>query len=385
MKSGVKQNHSLHVLHVIAGLKAGGAEGVLYRLCIHGSQKVRHTVVSMGDGGTYGPLLQEKGVTVYTLHAKKRATLPLWFFRLIGLIRKTKPDIVQTWMYHADLAGGLATRLGSDCPVVWGIRHSNLESKSNKTTTRAIARLCAMLSRRIPAAIACCSVEAARVHQALGYCRDKFRIIPNGYDLTAFRPDLDARVRVRREWGISEKERLLGMVARWHHQKDHANLMQALAELEGTGLAFRCVLVGPMMTAGNHDLCALLAGCRFKDRIILAGPRNDIPAVMNALDVHILSSLGEAFPNVVAEAMACGTPCVATDVGDAAMIVGRPDWVAPSKNPDRLAECILKCLNDIKQEGRETISARCRERIQDNFSLEKMAQSYQTLWSQLTK
>ncbi len=380
MSYGITQSHRLRVLHVITGLNDGGAEGVLYHLCKHHSPNVRHAVVSMRDAGKYGPLLQEKGVPVYTLHAKRQIALSLWFFRLVGLICKTSPDIVQTWMYHADLAGGLATRIGAGCPVVWGIHHSNLDSKVNKPATRAIARLCAMLSCRIPAAIACCSVEAARVHQALGYCRDKFRIIPNGYDLTAFRPDPDARVRVRGEWGVDEKELLLGMVGRWHPQKDHANLMHALARLTETGFAFRCVLVGPMMTAGNHALRTLLEDCCLRDLIILAGPRNDIPAVMNALDMHVLSSVGEAFPNVVAEAMACGTPCVTTDVGDAAAIVGNPDWVAPARAPQQLADAILNVLDDSQRKGRESVGEECRRRIQENYSLDRMVTTYEALW-----
>lgn len=380
MNSGMPQNERLHVLHVITGLGNGGAEAALYRLCRHGSQGIRHSVVSIRDAGKYGPLLQDAGVTVYTLHAKRRITLLSWFFRLRGLIRKTKPDIVQTWMYHADLAGGLAARFATGCPVVWGIRHSNLEPGVNKPTTRAIARLCARLSHRIPAAIACCSVEAARVHRAVGYCEDKFRIIPNGYDLCAFRPRPDARVRLRREWEIGGQEKLFGMVGRWHPQKDHANLMHALALLAETGLTFRCVLVGPMMTADNDALRALRADGRLKDRIILAGPRNDMPAVMNALDIHILSSLGEAFPNVVAEAMACGTPCVTTDVGDAAQIVGNPGWIAPPREPRRLADAILNVLDALQRKGRETVGRECRRRIRENYSVDRMVAEYETLW-----
>jgi glycosyltransferase involved in cell wall biosynthesis len=224
----------------------------------------------------------------------------------------------------------------------------------------------------------CCSRQASVVHQKLGYAAARFHLIANGYDLSYFQPDPEARVRIRRSWGIPDGEALIGFVARWDPQKDHANLFRALAKL-----VYRCVLIGDGMDDRNRELLSLIIRHHLDSRLILAGPRDDIPAVMNALDIHVLSSVSEAFPNVVAEAMSCGTPCVATDVGDSAKIIGETGWVVPAMEDDALAGAIHCALEerintpDLWQDRRQA----CRRRIGECFSLEKMIRSYCSLWS----
>ena len=375
------------ILHVIGGLTLGGAQAVMTRLIENTLSDAEHTVVSMLDEGVYGKPLRRKGVCVVTLNMQPDQITKIPVLAMRSILRSAQPDIVQTWMYHADLLGGVVARLSRCNRVIWGIRHSDLDPARSKARTRRIARLCAFLSRWIPSAIACCSNEAARVHQSLGYRSDKFRIIHNGYDLESFRPDAGVRSRIRSEWHISENELLLGLVGRWNAQKDHANLLQAMSRVASRGLAFRCVLVGPDMARTNPEVVELLrrhAG--LQDRIMLMGPRFDIPAVMNALDIHILSSsFGEACPNVVAESMACGTPCVATDVGDAALIVGNPSWVAPPRDPAALATAIERAAGDLDRDGRDAVGSRCRDRIAANFSLARMVDAYRALWSEVAE
>lgn len=371
------------ILHIITGLNDGGAEAVLYRLCTAKQDNTTHHVISLMDLGKYGPLLQDHGITVQGLGSKKGVSATFHLFGLARIIRQSKPDVVQTWMYHANLIGGIAAKLARCKKIVWGIRHTNLEH--NKKSTRLVSCLCARLSRQIPAAIVCCSDSAVETHKQYGYAANKLSVIYNGYNLDSFMPSEEYRRNVRQELGVAENDILLGMVGRWSPQKDHANLLASLAIVKNTVPSFKCLIIGPNNTPDNIELVALISQNNLKDQVHLLGRRTDIPAMMNALDLHILSSaFGEAFPNVVAEAMACGTPCVATNVGDAAMIVGNPDWVAPPKAPEKLAAYILKCLGDIKQQGREFIGTRCRQRIVDNFSLDRMVQSYQNLWNRLT-
>ena len=370
----------MRVLHIIAGLAQGGAEAVLYRLVSATAREINPVVISLTNEGVYAARLRECGARVETLNMP-RSRLTLKGTRALGhFITKTQPDVVQTWMYHADLVGGLVARWSGVRSVVWGIRHANLDADKNSFSTRVAARACAILSSRVPAVIACCSEQAARVHQARGYHADKFTIIPNGYDLTHFRPDEGARIRIRREWKIAPDQTLLGLVARWDPQKDHSNLLHALALLAQKGLDFRCALVGTNMDRENPMLSRLIGQFDLGAKIVLTGPRNDVPDVMNALDLHVLSSVGEAFPNTVAEAMACGTPCVVTDVGDAALIVGDTGWVAPPQNPNALAERIEQGLAALRREQREKLGQRCRTRIVENFSLEKMVEAYRAIW-----
>jgi glycosyltransferase involved in cell wall biosynthesis len=243
-----------------------------------------------------------------------------------------------------------------------------------------IARISAFVSRFIPDAIISCSHRGAAIHQELGYQKDKFTVIPNGYDLSAFYPDPSARQRLRGEWGVAGSELLIGLVGRWNAQKDHHNLIQAMSFLKKKNIHVRCVLVGPNITRENDALVQMLKSYDLENEVMLLGPRGDIPDVMNALDMHVLPSLGEAFPNVVCEAMACGTPCVVTDVGDAAFIVGDTGWVVPPKNPERLASAIEDAMEQIRGEAGTSIRARCRERVQNNFEIEKIIGRYNDVW-----
>ncbi len=353
---------------------------MLYRLISASPPDFTHTVVSLKNSGHYGPRLRELGVEVHSVGNLRGWTGINGILTLRRIIVRAHPDVVQTWMYHGDLLGGLAARSAGVRTVVWGIRNSNLDTDKVSFSARAAARICALLSTRIPAAIVCCSEEATRFHKTMGYENGTFVVIANGYDLSCFSPNSEARARLRREWGIAPQGPLLGMVARWDPQKDHNNLLHALAKLRTAGAVFRCVLVGANMAWANPVLAARVRQLGLDDTMVLAGARDDVPAVMNALDLHVLSSVGEAFPNTVAEAMACGTPCVVTDVGDARLIVGETGWVVPRRNPEALARAIAEALSVVAAKGRAALGQRCRARIEEKFSLETMVRAYQGLW-----
>ncbi len=195
----------------------------------------------------------------------------------------------------------------------------------------------------------------------MGYDPTKFHVIPNGFDVEAFSPQGAQRRQLRQQWGAADDEILFGCVARWDPYKDHENLLQALALCVTCGIHVRC----------SHS-------------VLMAGSRKDVPAVMNALDVHVLSSVSEAFPNVLAEAMACGTPCISTDVGDAALIVGDTGWVVPPSSPQALSLAIAEAVSSVKTVGFVERKRAARNRIVESFSLEKMRQAYVQLWRSLS-
>lgn len=371
----------MNIIHIITGLNHGGAEAVLYRLCTHDKQN-RNIVISLMDSGKYGALLEASGIAIHCLGMPRgRMTLTgLW--RLWRLLRNEQPDVVQTWMYHADLIGGIVARLARVPIVIWGIRNSNLEPGKSTRSTILVARVCAWLSHWIPHAIVSCSAHAVSVHQALGYAKGKFMIIPNGYDISELAPDSEARAQLRRELRVNEQTILLGMAARSDPQKDHANLVNTLRLIKHKGVSFQCVLVGFEMDADNHELCRLIESQGVKDNVLLLGERPDIPNVMNALDIHVLSSsFGEAFPNVLAEAMACGTPCVSTDVGDAAFIVGDTGWIVPPSNSELLANALSEAVAEMQDAEQWAVrSSMCRDRVVLNFSIERMVDDYHNVW-----
>lgn len=207
-------------------------------------------------------------------------------------------------------------------------------------------------------------------------------VIPNGYDLSVFEPNVSARDNLRSELGLLT-EPTIGFVARFNPLKDHDNLLNALALLSARQACPRCLLVGTGMDESNAWLTGRIAELGLSDRIVLLGRRDDIPSVMNALDLHVMSSSSEAFPNVLAEAMACGTPCVSTDVGDAALIVGETGWIVPPETPEALADAIEGALRE-RQEHPEAWRARCaaaRQRVVDEFSIDRMVQRYRDIWA----
>lgn len=371
---------TLKILHITTGLRDGGAEAVLFRLITHDPNH-QHEVVSLMDAGKYGPLLEAHGLPVVSLNMPPgRVTLSaLW--RLWKLIRARQPDVIQTWMYHADLVGGVMGWLSGSRNIVWGIHHTKLDPKFDKKTKILVAKLCALLSRAVPNMIVCCAEEARRVHAGLGYDARRICVISNGYDLSLFQPDSSLRVTSRQDLGLEETEPVIGFVARYHPQKDHSNLLQALAILKEGGQCPKCLLIGTGMDERNSELNAQIDALEVRNCVRLLGPRHDVPAIMNALDLHVMSSaFGEAFPNVLAEAMACGTPCVATDVGDAPVIVGDTGRIVPTRNPKALAGAITALLTELGSQG---WSARCeaaRRRIDERFSVQRMVTSYSSVW-----
>ena len=369
------------VVHIITGLNDGGAEGVLTRLCLH-SKQAQHVVISLMDEGKYGPVLARSGMTVHCLGMNPGKPSIVRLFRLVRLIRAEQPDVVQTWMYHADLLGGIAARLAGVRHVFWGIRHSTLEKGRSKGSTIMIARLCALLSSWVPDQIICCANKASEVHSDMGYSARKLRVIPNGYDLSRFRPDAAAGAKLRAELGLGPNDFIIGNVGRFDPLKDHSNLLQALAQVAKCKIPFRCLLIGKGLSPGNTALVEQITELGLQDSVLLVGQRSDIPAVMNALDLHVLSSLSEGFPNVLAEAMACGTPCVSTDVGNALEIVGDQETCCPACDSKALADVIIKLSREWQDSPSAWLARKdtCTQRIEERFSIEAMVEAYEACW-----
>lgn len=371
----------LKVAHIITCLGDGGAEASLFRLSIHDAAS-RHVVLSLMGPGKYGPLLENAGVSVYCLGMPKGRLSFFGLWRLWRLLRSERPDVVQTWMYHADLVGGIVARIAGIRRIFWGIRHSDLSLEKTRRSTMVVAKACALLSRWVPLGIICCAQKALEAHKALGYASHKMRVIPNGFDLNTFQPDTQARTRLRTEFGVAPELPLLGMVGRFDPQKDHVNLFRALAVLKEGGHDFRCLLAGSGVDGSIALLTNMLKELGLQDEVLLLGPRTDIPAFMNALDVHVLSSCSEAFPNVLAEAMACGTPCVTTDVGDAAVIVGDAGWIVPPSNPRALADALGDALRSLRHpESWSRLQLKARQRIAENFQINTMVEKFNRVWN----
>jgi glycosyltransferase involved in cell wall biosynthesis len=376
----------MKVLHIITGLTQGGAESALFRLTTYRKDTlVKNVVISMVDFGVYGDQFESAGIETHMLGMPRGRLTLKGIIKLWTLIRKIKPDIVQTWMYHADLIGGVIARLAGYPNVLWGIVHFNLDRDVAGRTTRWTAKMCALISNFIPKKIISCSVSATLVHQKIGYDSTKFLTIPLGYDLSELKRDDLSREKLRAIWGIDKKAVIFGCLARWNPQKDHLNLLKAFEMVSKKSKDVYCVMAGREIDNNNIELAGLVnLTNRDNKNLLLIGVIDHIPSIMSAIDVHVLPSLGEAFPNVVPEAMACETPCVVTDVGDAALIVGETGWVVPPGNSEALANALFEVVQAKSGTKEwEERRRRSRDRIVNNYSMERMTDAYLSGWKSL--
>jgi glycosyltransferase involved in cell wall biosynthesis len=376
----------LKVLHIITGLSVGGAETMLVKvLSALPRTEVASSVVALGNRGPMAERIEALGVPLTCLEAGRTLgglfSTPRSLARLTGLLRKSRPDVVQTWMYHANVLGGLAAIMAGHPPVVWGLRQSDLDPARTKTTTRLIARAGARLSRRLPARILACADAVRRVHKAIGYDDARTTVIPNGFDTAVFRPDKEARARLRRELDVDDEAPLVGLPARFDPQKDHATFLTAAAQVHAADPRAVFVLCGEGTTVTNSRLERLLKDlCVPPLAIRLLGERRDMPAVMAALDIVVSSSaFGEGFPNVLGEGMAAGAIPVATDSGDSRAIVDGIGFAVPPRSPDALARAILDALA-LPAADRARRSAAARERVARDYALDAIARRYLALW-----
>jgi glycosyltransferase involved in cell wall biosynthesis len=369
--------------HIITTLQVGGAEMMLYKLLAHTDRNAfEPEVISLTDIGPIGERIRALGVPVHTAGMRRGIPDPQGVLRVARLLRQQHPDIVQTWMYHADLVGGLAARMVGIRSLIWGVRQSSLDPHDQKRLTFWTARICARLSGYLPACIVCCSEAVRRVHGAFGYEMGRMVVLPNGFDLDAYRPDPAARFSVRQELGLSEATPLIGLVARFHPQKDHRNFMQAAARLHARLPNVHFLLCGSGVTLENPELAQWVEEAGIRANVHLLGGRQDVPRLSAALDIASSSSSGEGFPNVLGEAMACGVPCVVTDVGDSAQIVGETGRVVPPHDSQALADA----WHDLLTAGAEyrcELGLAARHRVQECFSMPQITRQYEQLYKEI--
>ncbi len=380
----------MRILHVSTGLNVGGAETMLHRLLEARHPGDRHHVVSLLDVGPVGRRIAALGIETRAL-GMRRVPDPGKLLALRRIVGELRPDVIQTWMYHADLLGGLAARLAGGTPVVWGLHNGNLDPSCTRRTTRLVVSALARLSWTIPDAIVTVSQAAQAVHVAWGYDARKFVFIPNGFDLARFRPDAAARREVRRSLGVEDHHVVIGMVARVSPLKDHPNFLRAAFALARRRPEVRFLLCGGGdavnglgATPDNPYLADPIRAAGLFDRFLLVGPRADVPRVWSAVDVATLSSLGEAFPLALGEAMACGVPCVATDVGDSAFLVADTGQVVPPRDPEALAAG-WEALVAMGPEGRQQLGRAARARIEARFGIGRVVEAYAELWRRVSE
>lgn len=309
---------------IVTNLGLGGAEHALLQT-LSRLDRSRFTLrlLVLGDDEALLPRFREIGIepVLLGLHAGRWPLAGVR--RLLDAVRAFQPDLIQGWMYHGNLAASFAAaRLVPSVPVCWSVRDTPDAAHGHSRFTRAVIWLSGHYAPRVARIFNVSSRSAAYCAERYGWPAAATRVLPNGIDLARFRPDAAARSALRGALGVSDAQPLIGMVARWTPVKRHGLFLEAAARLLALRADARFVLVGKGLDADNAMLAALLDRHSLRERCHLLGMRHDVETIYPGLDLLALTSASEGFPNVLAEAMACGVPVVSTDVGDARDILG---------------------------------------------------------------
>lgn len=370
----------MKIVYIITGLSTGGAETMLYKLLSKmNRERFSPVVISLIDRGTVGDRIAALDIPVYSIGMQPGMPTPEVIWRFIRQVHQLKPDLIQGWMYHGNLAAQLSGTLTlKSVPILWNIRQSLYSLSYEKPGTSAVIKLLAQLSR-FPKKILYNSKTSANHHENLGYQVAKTLVIPNGFDTEVFTPSFESRISIRKELGVTNDILLIGLVGRYHPMKDHANFLHAAALLLKNYSDVQFVISGGGVDWHNQTLCKLIHDLGLVERIHLLGERHDMPCLTASLDIASCSSYAEGFANVIGEAMSCGLPCVVTDVGDSGWIVGNTGRVVPPRDSEALANA-WKELIDLGSLGRETLGSAARERIIEYFSLDSVVAQYERLY-----
>jgi len=373
----------MKILHIIPSLCIGGAESFLTRLIISQSKlsDIEHVVLTLFNRGELITALTNENVIVLTMDFKSNSEVLFGLFRLRFIISEIKPDIVQTWMYHSDLFGGIASLSLGIKNIIWSVRTTDISKGANRNTL-VVRWLCSVLSHFIPKAIVCVGNRASALHRSIGYKSEKLVVIPNGFDTSYFQSIGDRGRSLREELGFVEDEIVIISIGRFNPIKDHQTFLMAAGLLIPRFRNVRFLLVGRELDWGNKKLISLLKKYGCLSRVSLIGERADIPICLEASDIFCLHSATEGFPNALGEAMSVGLPCVATDVGDAFFLLNKSEWITPPSSPIKLAEKLSQMIL-LSSAERYKLGEEGAIRIREHFTMQSSSNAYYALYQKI--
>ncbi len=348
----------------------------------HDRARYEPHLVTVYPGGVLEAELREAGVALHSLDKAGRWDLLGAQRRLAALLREIRPALLHGSLTTGNLMALAARSAAPGAKLIWGWRASAMDYAHYGPWTRWAEALERRLSARPDLIIA--NAEAGKRDQrARGAAAERVAVVPNGIDVARFKPDAEARKRLRAEWRLGDDDVAIGLVARLDPMKGHAVFLDAAAKAIARRPGLRFLVVGGGAEAPLRRLQARAEALGIADRVRWTGRRLDVPQVLAALDLATSASLfGEGFSNALAEAMACGRPCVATEVGDAATILGDCGRLVPAGDAEALARGWLDLLDRLAAEGDDLRSA-CRRRIVDSFSLDALVARTEALYGRL--
>ena len=371
----------MKILYIISGLPTGGAEMMLYKLLSVIDRDIFEPVVlSLTDYGNLGNNIKNLNIPVYKMEMNAGFPNPFRVWRFIKLIRKINPELIQGWMYHGNLAALLAKWvLPNRVFLLWNIRHTPYDLKKEKRLTALVIRLGAKFSSH-PDRIIYNSNVSEQKHELLGYDNKNKSIIPNGFNCEQFKPFDNAKSKLSHSLGLKKDTLLIGLVARYHIMKDHVTFLHSAGKLNKIYPEIHFVLVGQGVDKNNHLLIKLIEDLKITKNVHLLGKRMDVEEITAGLDIACSSSSwGESFSNAIGEAMACSIPCIVTDVGGSARMVGKTGIVVKPGDIKEFTDAMITLIK-MSSEERLGLGKLARNRIVKHFSLNLVAKQYEEMY-----
>ena len=376
------RKEKIKIVHIVTALNVGGTEMMLYKLLTRmRKDRFENIVFTLKETGRLSKDFESKNISVYNIGGMGGVLKVSVLIKSLNILRQINPDLIQGWLVHGNLVATLVSAfLPYRLPALWNIRYTALPKAETKGSTLFIIKLLSLLSF-LPRKIIFNSKAAANDHIRMGYRRDKSCIIPNGFDTKVFLPSEEERNSVRLELNIPEEAMLIGLMGRFDPLKDHSCFLKAGAKLLNYKRDTIFLLAGPGVDWQNRHLIQLIEKLGISENVFLLGERQDIPRITAALDIATCSSVAEAFPNVIGEAMSCGIPCVVTDVGDSAWLVGDSGIVVPPRNHEALCEAWLKLI-EMGSAKRRILGEKARKRIENHFPIQMIVKKYEQLYEE---
>ena len=371
----------IKVLHIITSLGSGGAEGMLHRLIQASSSSVEHSVICLNKGGKYVTLMRNNKIDVLVLnlnfYSSFKGIVPILKFALSK--RKQGYKIITSWLYHADLVAWFVKLICGFEGLAWNIRYTKLQQGRPSLKNWFILKILSILSNFKVNKIISCSKTAGEIHKEIGYKKEIFSIIPNGYFLDKEKQFIKEAKEYKGTYKIC-------VVARWHPQKDFENIFQALDLLKLSNINFHLTIAGNRTGPDNEELVALIKKYKLEKFCSLLGEVENVNDIYLNSHVTVLSSAyGEAFPNILAESMLNYTPCISTDIGDAAIIISDVGFIIPIGDYKPLTDALKENYRILKYENEVYLNNCVKgfEKVRLNYDIKSIARNYRDVWESL--
>ena len=379
----------MKIVHIINSLKKGGAEGNLYRLCkFHKKKykdKVKIIIITLINNGFYESELKKIGISIYSLNFNennKSLDIIKKILKFRKLIKNQSPDIIQSWMYHANFLTLFIQKKFYD-KLFWNIRHSELNFKISKKLTIFLSIICGIFSKLIPKKIIYCSERSIKFHENNHfYFKNKSILIYNGCNEKNYYSSKYLRSSFRKKNKIKKTDIILGYAGRYAKQKNIPSLLYAFSKIKKNYDNIYLYMVGKNINFKNKKLLSQVKNQKIKNRLFFLNEQKSLLKFYNGIDLLILPSLSESFPNVIPESMLCSTPVLSTNTGCSKTIIGKYGFIITKNSKQTISSKLDKVIKDYVYKKKEWALLKKNSRIQikKNFSISKMANRYIQHW-----